>query len=447
VRFYMINLGCPKNAVDAEGMTLRLVSAGHRPAPSAEQADLLLVNTCGFIAAARAESLATLRELAAGKRRRQILIATGCLAEREGAGLAARVPGLDAYLGTRHWSQIVPLVEEVVQRRGHKLVALRHECAPGGETSPLLVAAMERRAQGPSAYVKIADGCDARCAFCAIPQIKGPQHSKPRAEVVAEARSLVAQGVRELILIAQDTTAYGQDLGDAEGLATLLPELLAATPELNWLRLMYSYPQHITPRLIEVLAADARICHYVDLPLQHAHPGLLRRMNRPHDPERIVRLLADLRAALPDVALRTTFIVGFPGETEAEFQALLDFMVAIRFDRVGIFTYSKEKGTPAAGMPDQVPPQVRQERYDRAMTLQQEISLARNKEQIGRTLPVLVEGTQEGVSVGRSYRDAPEIDGLVLVQGAQPSGQFTNVEITGALEYDLLARAETGESS
>lgn len=434
MQYFLINLGCPKNAVDAEAMALRLAAAGHRPAKSQRAADVLIVNTCGFIAAARSESLGTLRQLAAEKRPRQLLIAAGCLAEREGAELARRVPGVDAYIGTRHWSQIVPLLEEVARRRGGSPVHLPAG-TPGDPVAP-----MERQATGRTAYLKIADGCDAPCAFCAIPKIKGPQRSKPRQAILAEARALARQGVREIILIAQDTTAYGRDLGDPGGLATLLPELLAAAPELAWLRVMYAYPQHIDRRLIDALASDPRIAHYLDLPLQHAHPDVLRRMRRPHDVERVARLVEDLRAAIPDIALRTTFIVGFPGETEREFEALLAFLEAMRFDRVGIFTYSREKGTPAADMPGQVPPHVRRERYERAMALQQGISRARNAEQVGRTLPVLIEGAQNGLSLGRSYRDAPEIDGLVLVEGVHETGRFVPVAITGAMEYDLAGK-------
>lgn len=434
MQFYLINLGCPKNTVDAEGMAMRLVAAGHRPAASQRAADVLIVNTCGFIAAARRESLETLRQLAAEKRPRQALIAAGCLAERQGRELARRVPGIDGLIGTRHWSQIVPLVEEVAQRHGRRPACLRSP-QPAD-----LVAPMDRSATGPTAYIKIADGCDAPCAYCAIPRIKGPQRSKPREAILAEARALGRQGVREIILIAQDTTAYGRDLADSDGLAGLLPAILAEAPELVWLRVMYAYPQQIDQRLIDVLASDPRICHYLDLPLQHAHPDVLRRMRRPHDPERTMRLLEDLRAAIPDIALRTTFIVGFPGETEAEFQTLLDFLAATRFDRVGVFTYSREKETPAAELPGQVPPSRRRARYERAMALQQEISRRRNEEQVGRTLPVLIEGTQEGVSVGRSYRDAPEIDGLVLIEGEQPVGEFAAVQITGAMEYDLAGR-------
>ncbi|MCL6431156.1 MAG: 30S ribosomal protein S12 methylthiotransferase RimO [Anaerolineae bacterium] len=438
MRFFIINLGCPKNLVDSEGMAALLQAAGHRPASAPRHADLIIVNTCGFIAAARAESLATLRQAAQDKRPGQMLVAAGCLAEREGAGLARRVPGIDACIGTRHWSQIVPLVDQIVHRTG-SLPVLLQDPGPGDTVAPC-----ERTASGPTAYLKIADGCDAACAFCAIPAIKGPQRSKPREAILAEARALVDRGARELILIAQDTTAYGRDRGERRGLASLIRDLLREVPELVWLRLMYAYPQHVDGRLIDLLASDPRICHYLDLPLQHAHPDVLRRMRRPHDVEEVVRLVERLRAAIPDIALRTAFIVGFPGETEPEFEALLQFLEAMRFDRVGIFTYSKERGTPAAALPGHLPPTIRRERYERAMALQQRISLERNRAQVGRSLLVLTEGSQNGITAGRCYRDAPEVDGLVLVRGAYPEGQFLPVTVTEALEYDLVG-TPTGE--
>ncbi|MGQ9680957.1 MAG: 30S ribosomal protein S12 methylthiotransferase RimO [Anaerolineae bacterium] len=432
MRYWIESLGCPKNMVDGEGMAARLQAAGFVAAGDARTADVLIVNTCAFITAARAESLAALREHARRKRRKQVLIAAGCLSEREGAALARRVGGLDGVLSTRHWSQIVPLVQEALQRHGRAPACL---ASPGPDDT---VAPFERTAAGATAYLKIADGCDAPCAFCAIPRIKGPQRSKPPEAVLAEARQLVQSGARELILIAQDTTAYGRDLGLRDGLSGLIGELLRAVPELVWLRLLYAYPQHIDDRLIDVMASDERICHYLDLPLQHAHPETLRRMRRPHDPERVLRLIENLRARMPDIALRTSYIVGFPGETEAEFERLLAWMTEVQFDRVGVFTYSRERGTPASAMPGQVPPHLRRERYDAAMAHQQAISLARNRAQVGRTLPVLIEGAQQGLTVGRSYRDAPEIDGLVLLSAVQAAGTFLPVRITQGLEYDLV---------
>jgi len=300
-------------------------------------------------------------------------------------------------------------------------------------------------AQGASAYLKIADGCSAPCAFCAIPLIKGPARSRPAEAIVEDARQLVAQGVKEIILIAQDTTAYGRDRGERDALPRLIEAILAAVPELPWLRLMYAYPQHVTPRLIETMARHPQVCHYLDMPLQHAHSNTLRRMNRPHDVDRVRRLIADLRQAMPDIALRTAFIVGYPGETEEEFQALLEFVEEMAFDRVGVFIYSREEGTRAAELPHQIAEEVKRERYERLMELQQGISLARNRAQVGRTLDVLIEGCGDGLSVGRSYRDAPEIDGLVLIEGELPVGEMVPVRITGAMEYDLIGMTADSE--
>jgi len=245
--------------------------------------------------------------------------------------------------------------------------------------------------------------------------------------------------VRELILIAQDTTAYGRDWGEQDGLPVLIQDLLRAVPELRWLRVMYAYPGHVSQQLIDVMATHPQVCHYLDLPLQHGHPDTLRRMRRPHNVERLLRWIESFRAAMPDAALRTTFIVGYPGETETEFQGLLDFMQTVQFDRVGIFTFSREPGTPAYELPDQVPEEVKQERYQRAMELQQSISLARNQSQTGRRLEVLVDGAGDGVSIARSYRDAPEIDGFVVIEEELPVGEMVPVLVTGAMTYDLLA--------
>ena len=436
-RFHIVSLGCPKNVVDAEGIGQLLRQQGYEEAAEPRQADVLIVNTCGFIAPARDESLAALRELAQGKRRHQLLIAAGCLPERPDIALASLVPRLDGIISTRHWSQFPAFLSRLAAPRPAASPCYTWQ-APAGERA-LLVASVARRAtMGRSAYLKIADGCDASCAFCAIPQIKGPQQSKAPASVVSEARQLSEQGVLELIMVAQDTTAYGRDLGLSDALPDLIRDVLAAAPDLRWLRVMYTYPQHITPRLVELMAREPRLCHYLDLPLQHSHPDVLRRMGRSPDIERVRRLVGGLRQAVPDVAIRTTFIVGYPGETAAEFAHLLDFMDEMAFDKVGVFPYSREEGTRAAGLPGQVPDEVKQERYEEAMSLQQEISLERNGEQVGRTLDVLMEGQGDGLSVGRSYRDAPEIDGLVLVPGDAPIGEMAPVRITQAMEYDLM---------
>jgi ribosomal protein S12 methylthiotransferase len=294
--------------------------------------------------------------------------------------------------------------------------------------------------QGTSAYLKLADGCRRSCAFCAIPLIKGPGVSRPPEAIVNDAQWLAEHGVQEIVLIAQDTTDYGHDLGLPGGLAELMEQIVTAAPEVPWIRLMYAYPGRMDAmeRLIETMARHPQILPYIDIPLQHAHPDVLQRMRRPADVEKVRRILAQLRATMPDVAIRTTFLVGFPGETGAEFRALLNFVAEMAFDRVGVFTYSHEERTPAAKLADDVPPEVKEERRERLMAVQQPLSLEKNEAWVGRTLDVLIEGWGDGVSVGRSYRDAPEIDGLVLVQAELPVGQIVPVRITAALEYDLV---------
>lgn len=434
-RFHLVSLGCPKNLVDSSGIAALLTAAGYTPSDSPAQADLLIVNTCGFIAPAREESLATLRQLAQAKKPRQRLVAAGCYAQRAPAALIEAVPGLDGLIGTRCWQEITTLARRLEEGDAPTPVChlpetrrLEHE-APGVPRATM---------QGASAYLKIADGCRHACAFCAIPLIKGPSVSRRPEAVVADARWLAERGAQEIVLIAQDTTDYGHDLGMRDGLAHLLERLVEAAPQTPWIRLMYAHPSRITDRLIETMARHAQILPYLDLPLQHAHPDVLRRMRRPADITRVLRLIARLRAAMPEIALRTTFLVGFPGETEAEFQALVDLIAEVAFDRVGVFVYSHEQGTPAAALPDDIPAEVKEERRKRLMEVQQSISLSKNQALIGRVLDVLIEGEGEGLSVGRSYRDAPEIDGLVLVRAALPIGAIAPVRITDALEYDLI---------
>jgi ribosomal protein S12 methylthiotransferase len=458
VKYYLESLGCPKNLVDAHGMARLLKQMGHQPVDDPAQAQVLIVNTCGFIEDARAESIEELGQLAEEKRGDQLLIAAGCLAQRWGEALTERVPGVDALLGTLRWGEIGSLIQELSIEQG------RRQTSPLARLGdPLLLSAdgTHRVApQGATAYLKIADGCSAPCAFCAIPLIKGPAASRSSQAIVQDAVDLVGQGIKEIILIAQDTTAYGRDWGERDALPGLLQAILDATrdlspgssgasarkqvsPEpLHWLRLMYAYPGHISPRLIEVMAGDPRVCHYLDLPLQHAHPDTLRRMRRPANVGRTRKLIADLRQAMPDIALRTSFIVGYPGETEAEFEELLGFVGECRVDRVGVFVYSEEEGTPAADLPDPVPEEVKEDRYDRLMALQQDISLERNLAQVGRRLDVLVEGYGDGISVGRSYRDAPEIDGVVLLPGELLLGEMVPARITEAMEYDLVGEVE-----
>ncbi len=432
--FHLTSLGCAKNSVNSDSMAQLLAGDGYRQVKAPQQASVLIVNTCGFIGPAKDESYSVLRALAEAKHPDQLLIAAGCLTQRYGAEVARQVPGVDGILGTRRWMDIVEVVR-ALRKSPHPAPLYHLPEAPtvGTDEHGTLRAAVA----GGSAYLKIADGCRRPCAFCAIPLIKGTMVSRPMETILDEAHRLNGMGVRELNLIAQDTTDYGHDLGMKDGLATLLEKICDQVPGLDWLRIMYAYPGYVTDRLIEVMASHPQVLPYLDIPLQHAHPDTLERMRRPANVDWVYRTLAKMRQALPALAIRTTFIVGYPGETEAEFQTLLDFIKEMRFDRVGTFQFSYEPGTTSEPLGDPVPAEVKEERYQRLMELQQNISLQINQSLVGQTLDVLIEGFNKGISVGRSYRDAPEIDGLVLVEGKAEIGKIVPVRITGALAYDL----------
>lgn len=432
--FHIVSLGCAKNTVDSESMTSLLLDAGYRPSETPEQARVLIVNTCGFIGPAKEESIKVLADLAKNKRPDQLLIAAGCLTQRYGAEIVQKVDGIDGILGTRRWMDIVQVVSTIRQDTH----PLPHYHLPPVDTvgrdehGTLRVAI-----QGASAYLKIADGCRRPCAFCAIPLIKGTAVSRPRKTILDEVRQLQDVGVKELILIAQDTTDYGHDLGERDGLAKLLEDIVKVGPQINWIRVLYAYPGYVTEELIRVMAEQPHILPYLDMPLQHAHRDVLKRMRRPANMDWVYETIEKMRELMPTLALRSTFIVGYPGETETEFQTLLDFVSAIRFDRVGVFTFSYEPGTFSEKYGDPLPQRVKDERREELMQLQQRISLEKNQEWIGQELPVLIEGYGEGISLGRSFRDAPEIDGLVLIEGELPVGEFSTVRINGALPYDL----------
>jgi ribosomal protein S12 methylthiotransferase len=437
--FYLISLGCPKNLVDSEGMATLLRRAGYASALDPAEADVLIVNTCGFIEPAREESRAVLRQLAESRLPGQRIVAAGCYSQRCPRELVEAVPGIDGLIGTRRWMDILDLVEQLEQSGGRPgpsrpLYHLPGVPSVGQDTQDVVRAAV----QGATAYLKLADGCRRSCAFCAIPLIKGPAVSRPPEAVLADARRLATLGVQEIILIAQDITDYGHDLEIEDGLARLLDQLVAEVPQVPWIRLMYAYPGRVTDSLIETMARQPQILSYIDLPLQHAHPHVLRRMRRPTNVEHVRRTVEKLRGAMPEIAIRTTFLVGYPGETDAEFQTLLEFVEDMWFDHVGVFAYSEEEGTVAADMEDNVLPEVKEERLQRLMAAQQSVSLAKNQAMVGKMLDVLIEGQNEGLSVGRSYRDAPEVDGLVLVQAELRPGEIVPVNITGALEYDLV---------
>jgi ribosomal protein S12 methylthiotransferase len=421
-------------------MAQLLIRDGYRSVENPARANVLIVNTCGFIGPAKEESINVLRELADGKRKNQILIAAGCLTQRYGSEVAAKVPGIDGVLGTRRWMDIVQVVRDL--RAGPHPEPLYHLPGEARTVGKDEQDALRVSVAGASAYLKIADGCRRPCAFCAIPLIKGTAVSRPVDRIVAEARQLRDAGVRELILIAQDTTDYGHDLGMKDGLAVLLEQLTGSVPDIDWIRVMYAYPGYVTDRLIEVMATRRQVLPYLDMPLQHAHPKTLYRMRRPSNIDWVHRTLDKMRAAVPNLAIRTTFIVGYPGETEEEYQALVDFVRDIRFDRVGTFQFSFEPGTTSEPLGDPIPAEVKQERYERLMELQQGISLQVNQSYVGKTLDVLVEGRDKGIAIGRSYRDAPEIDGMVFLEGNAPIGEIVPVQVTGAMAYDLTGVPE-----
>ncbi len=445
--YHLVTLGCPKNETDSSGMDALLQKAHLEAQAQPEEADVIIVNTCGFLQEAIQESLTVLQTQAAHKRHDQTLIAAGCLAQRQGDLILQTVPEVDGLLGTRRWMDIVPLVRALrtgPRRRRQAAYTLLGDPTP---EEP----ALARTVTGGSAYLKIADGCNAPCAFCTIPSFKGKLRSRPVDAVLAEAQQLVRAGARELIVVAQDTTDYGRDRNEPDGLAHLLRTLCRCSgADLQWLRLMYAYPGHVTPTLIETMAREEIIIPYLDIPLQHGDPATLRRMRRPSRLDMVFEHITQLRAAMPDIALRTTFIVGFPGETETEFANLLQFVNDIQFDRVGAFQFSPEPDTPSYTLPNPVADAVKEERWHQLMACQQSISLARNQAQIGRRLEVLIEGTgmdenSGTVLVGRSYRDAPEVDGLVLIPDAPDteSGSMVSVHITGALPYDLVGEVLT----
>lgn len=449
--YYLLSLGCSKNTVDSESIAQVLHQNGMKGVENPNRAEVLIVNTCGFIDAAKQESINALRELVENRRDGQMVIAAGCLSQRYGANLVQEVPGLDGVIGTRRWMDIFDLVTRL---RGRKHPEPLYHLPTDAKVVGLDERGVLRTSvQGASAYVKIADGCRRPCAFCAIPKIKGTAVSRPVESIVREAVYLQEQGVQEMILIAQDTTDYGYDLGMKDGLAHLLNSIVAAAPEIPWIRVMYAYPGYVTDGLMETMAKHKQVLPYLDMPLQHGHRDTLLRMKRPAKIEWVYETVGKLRTTIPELAVRTTFIVGYPGETDAEFEGLMQFVRDLQFDRVGAFKYSYEIGTPSATLPNQVPDDVKQARWEQLMELQQGISLAKNQALVGKTLDILVEGhgvsededgnaTEQTISLGRSYRDAPEIDGYVVVEGELPVGEIVPVRVTGATTYDLIATAE-----
>ena len=436
IRCAVVSLGCPKNLVDSEQMLGWLAESGFALTNDVTDAEVIIVNTCGFLQAAVNESLSALRRLARLKRRGncRALIATGCLVSRFPELVKAQVPEVDACLGVLELDRIAEVVAQVlgIYLRRQKVLA-EPPYAPRIVSTPNWYA-----------YLKIAEGCDRTCTFCAIPLIRGKQKSRPMDELMAEARALVAQGVRELILIAQDTTRYGVDLYGKP----MLPELVRQLSKLDgvkWLRLLYCYPTAVSERLIAAMAESERVARYIDIPLQHSHPDILRAMQRGGDAETYARLIERLRAAMPDIAIRTTFIVGFPGEAERHFEHLLEFVKAMRFDRLGVFVFSPEPGTLAANFPNPVPSEVAEERRHRLLIAQQAISQERNEGWVGKELEVVLERWDRRTRryQARSQYEAPDIDGVVLVRDGRQNeislGSFVRVRVERAEVYDLHA--------
>ena len=439
--FALVSLGCPKNLVDSERMAGLLRRDGYQLVADPREADLVVINTCGFIADARAESFAAIAEMAKLKRQGKLrgIVVAGCLAERQREALLAQFPEVDQLLGVFAREEIAAAADRLLGGLAEQRALFRP--AP---TRPLPDTERLRITPRHLAFLKISEGCSRTCSFCAIPSMRGPYASKPIEEIVAEAEQLAADGVRELVLIAQDTTSYGLDLYRRPVLA----ELLARLDQLDgvaWIRVMYLYPLLITDELLDVLAGARKVLPYLDLPLQHISDEVLRRMRRAVSRQQTEELLDRLRGRIPNLVLRTTLIAGFPGETRVQFQELLEFVRRRRFERLGAFAFSPESGTPGAELDGQLPEHVRQKRRDRLLAVQQEIAFDWNRAQVGRRLDVILDtelADQPGVFVGRSYADAPEVDGAVYVSGERLAvGQIVPCEIVAARGYDLVAAA------
>ncbi len=440
----MVSLGCPKNLVDSEVMLGILARRGYELTPQAEQADVLIVNTCSFIDPAKRESIDTILEMAEHKKlgAAKRLVVAGCLVERYRQEILKEIPEVDFVIGTNELERVLQACAGEGGRRSSEEPPepyLYHELTPRVLATP-----------AHSAYIKIAEGCDHPCSFCVIPQMRGRFRSRRFQSVIREAENLVMQGVREITLIGQDTTSYGEDLGLRDGLATLIREL-GKIPELVWLRALYYYPNRITDRLIEAVAETPKACKYFDIPLQHASSAVLKGMRRGSSGEHFLRMVAKIRAAIPNATLRTSMIVGFPGETDGDFQALLDFVAAAEFDHLGVFLYSNEETSASFGLTDQVPARVARQRQRKLMALQRRISRRKLRALVGQRAPVLVEGRSPETELlfrGRLESQAPEIDGQVLINdfdGAEPQpGDFRWATITESHDYDLVARLESG---
>lgn len=437
-----ISLGCDKNLVDSEVMLGILAKNGHQMVDEESMADVIIVNTCCFIHDAKEESIQNILEMARLKEegRLKALIVTGCLAQRYKEEILEEIPEVDAVLGTTSYEEIAKVICQVLsdspkERADARLTMKDVDYLPMTDAKRMVTTG------GHYAYLKIAEGCDKHCTYCIIPKIRGDFRSVPMEHLLKEAKALADDGVKELILVAQETTVYGTDLYGEKKLPELLRELCKISG-IRWIRILYCYPEEITEELIQVMKEEPKICKYLDLPIQHASDGVLKRMGRRTSKAQLTEVIASLRKEIPEICLRTTLITGFPGETQEQHEELMEFVDEMEFDRLGVFTYSPEEDTPAAMMPDQIPEEVKEDRQAELMELQQEIVFDLAEDMVGRELIVMIEGkvADENAYVGRTYKDAPNVDGLIFVNTSEEliSGDFVKVKVTGAMDYDLI---------
>ncbi len=437
MKILFISLGCDKNLVDSEVMLGLLASRGYQMTDDETQADIIVVNTCCFIHDAKEESIQNILEMSEYRTEgnAKALIVTGCLAERYREEIIEEIPEVDAILGTTSYDKILEAIDEVLEGQRSSVKMTDIDALPVVDTKRLVTTG------GHFAYLKIAEGCDKHCTYCIIPKIRGNFRSVPMERILKEANELVEQGVRELILVAQETTVYGQDIYGKKTLPELLKKLCEISG-LYWVRILYCYPEEITEELIQVIKEEDKVCKYLDLPIQHASNDILKRMGRRTSKEQLISIIERLREEIPEIALRTSLITGFPGETQEQHEELMDFVDEMEFDRLGVFTYSPEENTPAAGMPDQIEEAVKEDRQAELMELQQEITFDLADDMIGREVLVMIEGqvADENAYVGRTYKDAPKVDGLIFVNTEEVlvSGDFVKVKVTGAMDYDLI---------
>lgn len=442
IKLFCVSLGCDKNLVDTEKMLGVAGGLGVSFTDDETEADAILINTCCFIGDAKEESVNTILEMARYKEegKCRALIVAGCLAQRYKQEIIDEIPEVDAILGTTSYEEIGNVLtrlfgEEKEKKEEH--ISCFHDLKELPETAKKRV----MTTGGHYAFLKIAEGCDKRCSYCIIPYLRGPYRSVPMEQLLAEARELAENGVRELILVAQETTLYGKDLYGEKTLPKLLHEL-AQIAGIYWIRIQYCYPEEITDELIQAIKTEEKVCHYLDIPIQHASDRILKRMGRRTHKAELKERIGALRREIPDIALRTTFICGFPGETEEDHEELMEFVDEMEFERVGVFTYSAEEDTPAYSYPDQIPEEVKEERRADVMELQQEIAFEHCENMVGKVLDVMIEGkvADEPAYVGRTYMDAPNVDGLIFVNADEMlmSGDFVRVKVTGANEYDLI---------